>query len=88
MALYTDGARGFFDRALLNETIGGTERTFIRTSLRLMVTFADASKREGESAVVGDNHDFVEAVRAAVAGDGADLPAAPKKRRGSVIQSV
>ena len=90
MALYSVCARGFFERALLNDTLGDTERTFLHTSLRLMDTFAAASKREGECAVVRDNLSlisFVAALRAAVASEDADLPAVsqqPKKqRRGS-----
>ena len=72
MALFADDARGLLERALFNETLGDLERAYVRTSLRLMDTFADASNREGESAVVGDNLDFVEAVRTAVAYGGHD----------------
>ena len=92
MALFADGARAQFERALLDETLDEAERAFFRNLLRLDA-IAEASKSEGESTVEWDSFDLVEAVRAAavVASSDTEVPAATqqlKKRRGSIKTNV
>ena len=92
MALFADGARAQFERALLDETLDEAERAFFRNLLRLDA-IAEASKSEGESTVEWDSFDLVEAVRAAavVASSDTEVPAATqqlKKPRGSIKTNV